>query len=62
MKEKGRKVAEGDKGKWGKRGLSRLIFGQRKKEIRKNELWCNNRRESEENKNKDKKMVVIKLN
>jgi hypothetical protein len=29
MEEKGIKIVEGEKGKWGKRGLSRLIFGQR---------------------------------
>jgi hypothetical protein len=29
MEEKGRKNSEGEKGKWEKRGPSRLIFGQR---------------------------------
>jgi hypothetical protein len=29
MEEKSRKIAGGEKGKWGKRGPSRLIFGQR---------------------------------
>jgi hypothetical protein len=28
MEETGRKIVGREKGKWGKRGLSRLIFGQ----------------------------------
>jgi hypothetical protein len=56
------KIVGGKKGKWGKRGLSRLIFEQRGRgEAGSNRLQHQKKRESEESKNKCKKVVVIKL-
>jgi hypothetical protein len=56
MEEKGRKILGEEKGKWGKRRLSRLIFGYRGRR-RSVTMDCSTKRDKMK-KNKDKKIIV----